>query len=223
MSDNATPADGNALFRELSKFVLTPITLRRMFLLLTRIHYSSSDNYGEFKSLLVDYIWNRDTKLCKLFVDFDYNFDPQNMDRRPAIYVGLDDINFQKAVVDDHVKHSYDRSTEEFIKYGHTNVIVRHIGKTADESLLLSDLSSEFFMGIKSMIHDSFPRITSYDVQAIKSSRPFAMTSQEASAQFISDLIISISFNAMWQIEFESHRIKTITLEQCLAEMPTKV
>jgi hypothetical protein len=209
-----------AIINEMSKLVLTPVTIRRIFLLLTRLHYSDNANYGKFKEVFANFIWHKDEKLRKLQIDYDYHYDPKNLDRRPAIFVGLDDIRFNKVVIGNRSGDSEDRSGEEFTKTASTNVIIRHIGKTADEAPALADLSSQFFMGITPMIHDSLRgKILEYDVIGLKSSRPFERSSEQADQNFCSDLIIALSYNSIWMTSFESHRIKTISFQTSLAEL----
>jgi hypothetical protein len=209
--------DNFQLIDELSRLVLTPVTIRRIFLLLTRLHYSTNENYGILKEKLKDFTWN--PKDGKLHIDYDYNYDPAQLDKRPAIFVGRDDIQYTKVVTGDHSGHSEDRSGEQFTKTAKTSVILRHIAKSPDESETLADLSSQFFMGITPMIRDSLQgKILEYEVIGLKSSRPFERTSQQADQHFMSDLIIGLAYNSIWMTSFESHRIKTITFKESLAE-----
>lgn len=201
---------------------LTPVTLRSIFLLLTRLHYSDPENYGLLKKKFANYIWSKDEKTRTLHIDFDYNYDAKNLERRPAIFVGLDDINFSKTSIGNHGSFTEDRSGESFVKTANTLIIFRHVSKSPDESLALADMTAQFYLGITPMIRDTMnTRVLQYEVTSIKSSRPFEKQSQEADQDFISDVIVAFSYNAVWLTKIESHRIKRITYEQSLAELST--
>jgi hypothetical protein len=213
--------DNAKFFQDLvGRLVLTPVTLRRVFVLLTRLHYSDPANYGEFSKRFENFIWSADPKIRQLHIDYDYNYNPAAIDRRPAIYVGTDDLEYRKTVLDNHNQCTPDRSGELKNKVAVTKIIIRHIGATADETLAMADLSAQFFMGIGSMMKDALgQRLMEYEVVGVKSSRPFEKSGEQADQNFIADLLISFAYNAVWLIKYESHRIKTITLEQSIAEL----
>jgi hypothetical protein len=210
-------------FESLTKLTLTPVTIRRIFLLLTRLHYSTPDNYGPLKDKLSPFVWSAAKAKSTMHIDYDYNYDPSALDERPAIFVGIDDIEYRKVVIANSGNPTESRSGQYYTKTGGTKIILRHISKSPDEVLALGDLSSQFFMGITPMIRDTLSnRILEYEVVGLKSSRPFEKTSQQADQHFMSDLIIAFSYNATWLVEFESHRIKTYSFQQCLAEFVKK-
>jgi len=213
-----TPPNNTTTFlQNLARITLTPVTIRRIFLLLTRLHYSTPDNYGVLKPKFERYVWHKETKLSTVHVEFDYKYNPAALDDRPSIWVGLDDINFKKVVLNNEGKPTETRSGQGSIKVASTAIIVRHVSKSADEVLALADLSCQFFMGIQPMIRDALGQLVlEYDVMTCKSSRPFEKTSQQADQHFVSDLIIAFSYNHTWMTEFESHRIKTITFKQSI-------
>ena len=215
-----TTADSIKFFEGLSKMVLTPVTIRRIFLLLTRMHYSTPDNYGQLKKALEKFIWHPHKKDGTIYIAYDYEYDAQNLDERPAIFVGLDDIIFQKVAIDNAGQVTETRSGQNYVKVANTKVIIRHVSKSPDEVLAMADLSSQFFMGIRPMIRDALGRrLLEYDVLAIKSSRPFERNSTQADQHFMSDVIVAFSYNESWLTEMESHVIKTITWETCLATL----
>lgn len=215
-------ADNHTLLHDLFQLNLTPVSIRRIFLLLTRLHYSTSAHYGELSKLLKDYVWSADRQISSMHIDYDYNYDPSALDERPAIFVGLDDVVYNKSVLANSAGFNETRSGQHFVKLGGTKVILRHISKSPDDVLAMSDLSSQFFMGIQPMIRDALRnQVMEYEVVGLKSSRPFDGNSHAADQHFISDLIIALSYNATWLTEFESHRIKTITFTQSIAELST--
>jgi hypothetical protein len=210
-------AADSTLLEELATVALTPVTIRKIFILLTRLHYSDPDHFGSLKPKLSKFVWNADIKLRGIHVDFDYNYDPNNTDLRPAVFVGTSDIDFQKVAVNNQQSQTDDRSGEIYVKRAGTNIILRHIGKTPDETWALADMTSQFYMGITKMLQERL-KVSSFEVVKLMGSKPFERKSQEADSQFIVDLIMNLQYNAAWLTTREGHRIKTITYAQSLAD-----
>ena len=99
MSAPNTP-ENQTLLASFANLILGPVSLRRVFLLLTRLHYSDSAHYGEFKERMSEFIWSKDDTKRKLFIDYDYNFRPTDLEQRPAIFVGTDAISYRRVVID---------------------------------------------------------------------------------------------------------------------------
>ena len=210
-------APDSTMLETLHRVALTPITIRRIFLLLTRIHYSDSDNYGAYKPKLEQFVWAKDDTKRKLHIDFDYDYDPLKLDKRPAIFVGTSDFDFKQVVIDNQKNQTEDRGGEEFVKQASTNIIIRHIGKTADESWSLGDLSAQYYLGIRKMLQERL-KVSKLEVFKLIASKPFERTTQQADQQFIVDLLINLQYNAAWLTMREGHRIKTVTYAQSLAD-----
>lgn len=207
----------STLLEQLETIALTPLTIRRIFILLTRLHYSDPDHFGNMRPKLEKFVWNSDPKLRGIHIDFDYNYDPSNVDLRPAVFIGTSDIDFRKMVVNNQHSQTDDRSGETYVKEGGTNIILRHIGKTPDESWALGDLTAQFYMGITKMLQERL-KVSSFEVVKLMASKPFERKAQEADAQFIVDLIMNLQYNAAWLTTREGHRIKTVTYAQSLAD-----
>jgi hypothetical protein len=226
MSDStSTPSvenlEGNPdelLLAKLQQIALTPVTIRGIFLLLTRLHWSDPNFYGSAKSRLGTLYWAKEEKERTLLVDYDYNFDPARSDKRPAIYVGTADFDFRRAVIDNRHSQTEDRAGEQYAMLGGTNVIIRHIGSTPDESLAMADLTGQFFLGMRKLIQESL-KVHSFEVVKIAASKPFERAPQAADQQFMVDLILNLQYNAVWLIWREGHRIKTVTYKQSLDEL----
>lgn len=217
MSDAApqpppVPVEQQSLFDGLSHISMSPLTLRRTFVMLTRAHWSDPENYGPFRAKMERFVWSSDPKQQNLFIDFDYNYDPTKLDRRPAIFVGTSDFDFIKIVVDDHKKTLEDRSGQESAMGCACTIIVRHIGKTAEDSWAMGELSAAFFLGIRQMMQER-AKFRSYEVIKLLASRPFEKASQQADKEFMVDLVIGVQFTAAWNTIRESHRIKTIAFK----------
>lgn len=185
------------------------LSIRRVFLLFTRVNWSDAKNYGRLAKQFQGFIWNINPEKSTLAVDLDYDFDSSKLEKRPAIFVGTDDVIYTKKVIDSNVRLNKDGSGQEYVYIGSTNVIIRHVGKTADESLAMCDLSRNFFKGLRKMMMEN-GMLSTYEVPRVTTSKPFQRSATQADQQFEADLLISISFNDPWTIFRESHRITHI-------------
>lgn len=212
------PLEGNQddlLLEAIGNVALTPVTIRGIFLMFTRIHWSNPDHYGALKPKLQGLVWDRDSKTRTLLIDYDYNYDPAKVDQRPAIFVGTSDFDFLKLVVDNRRSQTEDNSGEDYVKNASTNIIIRHIGKTPDESWQMADLTAQFFLGMRKLIQERL-KVHAFEVAKMIASRPFERSTQQADQQFIVDLILNLQYNAVWLIVREGHRLKTVTYKQSL-------
>lgn len=203
-----------------SRIAITPITIRGIFIMMTRIHWSDSANYGPAKAKMGDFVWHKDPKQRTLHVDYDYNYDPTKLDKKPAIFVGTSDFNFLKIAVDNQRTQTEDRAGESYAKIADTNIILRHIGKTPDESLQMADLSAQFFLGMRKLVQERL-KVHGFEVMQILSSKPFEKAAAQADPQFIVDLVMNLKYNAVWMIVREGHRLKTVTYKQSLDDYST--
>lgn len=222
MSDpSATPKpvlEGNPdelLLDSINRVALTPITIRGIFLMFTRIHWSDPDNYGAMKPKMKQFVWHKEAKQRTILVDYDYNYDATKTDQRPAIFVGTSDFDFLKVAVDNRKSQTADNSGEDYVKIASTNIIIRHIGKTPDESWQMADLTAQFFLGMRKLIQERL-KVHSFEVGKMIASKPFERATQQADQQFIVDLIMNLQYNAVWLIVREGHRLKTVTYKQSL-------
>lgn len=215
MSGVINTPENNSLIAGLGNLALTPVSLRRIFLLLTRLHFSDSKHYGDKAEPLKDFIWSADDKVRKLFIDYDYHYQPTHLEQRPAVFVGVDDLIFTRQVLDNQRENTEDRSGTNFTYKAETSIILRHISLTPDEALTLGELSVDFFAGVRKMLMETM-RLQHFDVTALKSTRPFLRTEVQSDQQFSCDLIMRISFLYDWVTFRESHRIKTVSFKEAV-------
>lgn len=214
-------AVGDPLLEHCANFALGPVSLRRVFLLMTRIHFSDANNYGPQKEALANFVWHKDANLRKLNIELDYIFDAKRADLFPGVYVGVGDIDYKQKVTDNRDSSTEDRSGTNRVMEGATTIILRHASQQPDECLQLAELSFGFYTGIREMLMDKM-RLSSMDVRRLSTPRFFTPdSSTEADRKFCADIIMGISFNASWTTFCESHRIKTITFGQTINEFAT--
>lgn len=199
----------------LHEIVPNGVTLRRMFLLLTRLHYSSADNFGAMAEKLKEYVWTPGLT-TKLKIDLDFNYIRGKKDTVPCIYVGTDDIGYNRKVVDNQKSTNEDRSGENYVKGSATNIILRHAASSPDDAWIMADLTAQFYLGIRKMLIDK-TGFESFEVVAQKGTKIFMRTAEESDQQFEVDLLMSLTFNSIWLTTLESHRIKTWGFAKSLA------
>ncbi len=209
-------AADSGLLEGLSDLILTPVSLRKIFILLTRVHYSDSEHYGELKPQFEKFIWSKEETKRTLHIDFDYNFDPAKVDRRPALFVGTSDFTFTQKVIDNMHSQTEDRAGTQYVMMTAVDVIIRHIGKTPDEALALGDMTCQFFNGMRKMLQERM-KFSQVNVGKLMTSRPFDRSSNQADQQFMVDLLINLQYNSAWLTFREGHRIKTAKFEQLAA------
>lgn len=199
------------VFTDIAKVRITPTTARRIFLLLTRSHFSDPAHYGTVKEKLKNYVYSDDPAKCTLFIDLDYEYDATKLDRRPAIFVGTDDFSYNQIVTNNSSGNTADNSGENFNVNGKTRIIIRHIAASPDDALQLGEQTHDFFNGIRKLIQQHI-RPKQYLVDSQQTSKPFERAGQQADQQFISDVTIALQFDDAWTTLVESHRVKNIRL-----------
>jgi hypothetical protein len=213
MEDNKTLTNGYAL-ETFSKLVLGAVNLRRIFLLLTQLHFSDPKNYGAMEDELKNFVWNKDKTKSKLFIDLDYVYDPAKSDQFPGIYVGVGDIDFKKVLMGNHESYTPDNAGSKNILHGLTTIIIRHASLSPDEALALADLSFGYYTGIRELLMERM-KLKEFSIQKLSTPRFFHIDGTEkADKKYVADLIMNLAYDATWTTFRESHRIKKITFGQ---------
>jgi len=211
MSAPNTP-NNQKLLEGFADLILGPVSLRRIFLLLTRIHYSDPAHYGEFKDKMAKFVWSQKDTERKLFIDYDYNYRPTNLEQRPAIFIGTDAVSYRRVVIDNARNVTDDNSGTSSSYAAETSIIVRHISMTPDEALALGEMTAMFYSGMRKNLMQQM-KLHAFDLVNQSSTKPFLRTSEEPDQQFICDTIMRLSYIHDWTTSWESHRVKTISFE----------
>lgn len=217
---STTPNLENIGLDQLSHQMLNIAMARRVFLLLTRAHFSDPSHYGHLAGPLNQCRWSADSAVCTLPVEYDFDYDPAKTDRRPAVFVGCGDVTMSRKVIDNSSKVTADGKGEEFANVGSYPVIIRHIGKTPDESLLLADLSFQFFLGIRKLMKEK-AQLRLFEVAGVNTTRPFERTGEKTDKTFIADVKLLVECNMSWLIVRESHVIKRFGFAELITKFET--
>ena len=191
---------------ELKETSLDLVQLRRIFLMLAREHFSDADNYYRVEEMepLV-YTDKADTRT--LDIDLDYIYDPQEIGKKPAVFVGTGPVQFKKQVIDNYETSSQDGAVRYHTTQGMVPISISHVSTEADLALQLGVQSLHFFAGIRDLMMRALPNLLMYEVQALTNPR---MIDGSKIKNFQVDLTIMIVFNTDWATYLEGHRISDI-------------
>jgi hypothetical protein len=203
----------NTLFRDLYDCLLEPLngsSLRTIFLLLTRAHYSDSKNYGYLKDDLACLKYSDDMGECSLFVELGQEYDYNKATRRPAVYVNFPEpMTFRKVDLTQKQDNFEDNSGYTSGVIAETVVSFAHVHNSMDTALLLADSTTSFFFAIRSTIM-SHLNLMQFDPIIISNAKVI----EKAPERFFRvDVNFKIMFNYKVDTNLESHRLKKFALE----------
>jgi hypothetical protein len=184
--------------------------LRTTFLLLTRAHYSDSKNFGYLEEQLKCMVWDPDHSRSPLEIDPSYQYDINRDNRKPGIYVGVDQP-FQFSKIDLSSRQSSIPDNSGFFsgQLVRSAVSFIHVFESPDQALLAADCTTSFFVGIKDSLRNKL-NLSSFE--------PISMTApaliEKAPERFFRvDSTFGISFNYSVLVNIESHRLKKFAIE----------
>jgi hypothetical protein len=188
---------------------IDPVSIRAIFLLLTRNHFASSDNFGGVPQSFKKFVYSDDPMKRSLHVELDYIYDEQDTEKRPVIFVGCENFMFSKEVIDNYLDSKVDLAGQEFYNVVATRLKFRHLALTADEALMLGTLTTSFYLGIRAVLQEAM-RLKKFEVLSLS---PPHLVKHSADKQFLCDLSIDVVYQNTWETNAESHRIKKISFD----------
>lgn len=187
---------------------LDPVRLRRIFLLLTREHFSNPENH--INNYLLDYKYTDEPATRSLDVDLDFTYDTEEIGKKPAIFVGTGPFAFKKQVINNSIEDSQDDSAHFFSTQCTTSIKIKHVTTAADLSMLLATQSLNFFGCIREHLMGLIPGVLQYEITQLS---PPTLIEATKIRIFQCDLDIALAFDTLWSSYVESHRIKDIIFE----------
>ena len=109
MPNNTSFGDQDSKLQELKETSLDLVQLRRIFLMLTREHFSDAANYYRVEEM-APIVYHEEPAKRTLDIDLDYIYDANEVEKKPSIYVGTGPVQFAKQVVDNYETASEDGS-----------------------------------------------------------------------------------------------------------------
>ena len=186
------------------------LTLRRVFLLMLQFHYNDPNNYSEFlKPRLAGKRWSPDAEQSTLLVVLEDLFDPKSPNEGSAIYVGVDELQFEKKVVGNSAAQSFDNSQESEVLVARTTLTVSHIDRNPDLALALAESTTSLLFGFRKTLINSLS-LLEFDIK--KQSKPEPLV-RAPDRYFKADMVAGLSFTYGVVTDIESHRIKKFALE----------
>ena len=143
--------------------------------------------------------------------DRDYIYDGEEVNMRPAVYVGFDNVMFERQVLGDSGGYSEDNSTAHQAGLSKTNLILRHISPSPDLSYALADTSAEYYLALTHMLQRSMPALGDFRLNTISK---IQMIDPDRERSFRVDVVFSLVFMFAWNIVSEDQRLKDIVIDR---------
>lgn len=189
---------------------MTPVELRRVFLLLTRACFSDVNNYGTFSgSDLKDpeLKYSHDKYVKNLDVELDYIYDPDEINVRPVVFVGFDNITFQRNVIGDVAGISEDKSTMYYANEAQTAVVFRHLSTSPDLSYSLANVTARFFLGATNLLRSEIPGLLDFKIASISK---IQLPDPDRERVFRVDVAFGMNFSFVWSTHSEDQRLTSV-------------
>ena len=184
--------------------------LRTIFLLMTRAHYSDSKNFGYLEEQLKCMVWSSEHSKSALEIDPSYQYDINRDNRKPGIYVGVDQpCQFSKIDINSRQGNIPDNSGFFSGQLLRTAISFIHVFETADQALLAADCTTSFFVGVKESLRNKL-NLSSFEPISIS---PPALIEKTPERFFRVDVTFGIAFNYSVLVNIESHRLKKFAIE----------
>jgi hypothetical protein len=197
-------------FFDCLKLPLTPITLRRVFLLLLQSHLSNPDHYGDLKEQTGCLYYDRDNPAkSPLNVELGWIQDPKaETSYTNGVFVALGEIGFEKVALDNLAGEVEDGSGIHRVQIASTKLVVQHIMPSADQAYNLAIITSSFLSAIARMLIERVG-LMRFDLQQISTPREV----KKAPERFLScDVTFDLSYPNKFTTKLEGHRIKTFAM-----------
>lgn len=193
-----------------SAYQVDPLTLRRIFLLLTRNHFAQPNFFGNVPEPFRRLTYDDDPKKAAVRIELDYNFDWETAQAANAIFIGVGDVTSNKQVMDSFEAGNEDLSGRKNVDTDRTRVTISHLSKDADSALAMGIVSKGFFQGMRQLIKQQLG-LRGYQVVGL--SEPKEIKKGDEIDYYRVDLVIDLVINSAWTTILESHRIKKINVD----------
>jgi hypothetical protein len=185
----------------------TPLILCGMFVELTRSIYSFEENlYPPART------WSATNEKDHLFIDPAYKWDEEDVDRFPAIYVDVGDVQLSADPVKGIGSHGTGFDLEEGVDYREhvagTSIAWAHVCKSRAECLLYQGVTYDLIAGLSFVIKRDFC-LEKFDVRAILKPR----LQNDQLRTYVSEVQATLQFRERYALKRETPKLKQITVE----------
>lgn len=181
--------------------------LRRVFILLARLHYSDPSNYGPMQKAMKQYTYAPEGKKGTVNITLEELESVAQEDFFPAIQVAIEDVSFDRNVLGDVSGNDGERGLT-----AKTALSIHHCSQAADEAAQLAGLTAVFFAGIGPVIQKQLNLLTFIPARITKPVKVDS-SAQQSFRLYRSTFQATIAFDYSWVTQLESHLIRTATVE----------
>jgi hypothetical protein len=181
----------------------TPNVLYGMFLELTRQFYSDHNN------IPIDTCahWDPDPTKSSIWIDEEMEWDEENIEKRPAIYIKLGNITYKSLTGRHDSRMGVDLEQGEYkqSRNGEGTVTWVHIGSSKTEAAILAGSTLDYIDAFSWVIRDDL-RFQTFELSSIS---PMAYE-KESKERFRSVVTAAFTFQDTWTIKLESPKLKKV-------------
>ena len=206
--------DAMTVLEKLGYQNMSPIELRRIFLLLSKACFSTTENYNMqsgFELTDPPVTYSDDKYAKKIDVELDYVYDAAEVNVRPAVYIGFGDITFQRQAIGDYSGISDDNSTIYCANQAQTSLHLRHITTSPDLCYALADTSVQFYLALQHLLEESLPGLGDFNIASVSK---INILDPDKERNFRVDVVFNLTFMFAWKIVSEGHRLKEINFNR---------
>jgi len=181
----------------------TPIVLYGIFLELTRQFYSNGENLSND----ICATWDADPAKSQIWIDTEYTWNEEVVEKRPAIYIKLGPITYASLTGrHDSLYHiDLEQGEYHFTRSGTGTAMWVHVGTTKSEAITLSGTTLDYLDAFSKIIKEDF-KFSSFELVQIGALE----TEKESRERYRSTVTMSFSFQDAWSLKLESPKLKRI-------------
>lgn len=181
------------------------VALRRVFLILARLHWGHQSNHGDYTEFLQGLLYAGDPATRTVKVDLFDLFKGEDREEYPAIFVGFrDGVRFSKLAVDNMSRQTAPLDGQTYSKGAKTTMVLSHYHRSSDTALAMGESTAFFLEGVRPQVMANLG-LTSMEVDGLIGP---VRVHAAAELTFKVDVFVGLSFNTAMTVTIESHRIK---------------
>lgn len=215
-----------------SVYQLDIVSLRQIFLLLTRNFYANPRAFSPCGTSVPTNFYNytysdalvdpNKTVNDTLVIDLDYSSAVNSIDKidylkvnnKPAIYISVKDFSFNRLNVLDDITKNLINGTEQAM-LGGTKIVFTHYANTYDDAAQLAYLTTAYFTAMKETIRRSL-KVLTFIPEVMTSPTPAVEVDDyenKSQKYFKSDVVFDMKFEVNWRVIPEAVLIKKFSLD----------
>lgn len=190
-------------FFECLRKPINSVTLRRVFLLMMRVHWSDTHNFGDLKDELSCLVYS-DEAGSRLDVILDYMFDSKQTTSYPAIILGFGDMTTKKNSLDNYAGISEDYAAKYYALPTSIPLKISHIHSNADTAAAMAESTATFLLGTREPMMQRL-NLRAFDITSISAVNLYE---KAPSRYFKVEVSAQLDFNMAVTVNLEGHRLK---------------